>query len=108
MSASLLDAVSSAAIGAAESASHLRSTIDLLTPKETAMVRRCSQRTLDRERAEGRGMPYVRLGARIFYRRHDIERYLEAHVRGGERRPVAAAELSRSSQPAAKIKSPAR
>ena len=30
---------------------------DLLTPQEYARYRRCSVRTLDRERAEGRGCP---------------------------------------------------
>jgi hypothetical protein len=55
---------------------------DLLTPQEYARYRRCSLRTLDRERADGRGCPYVRLGARVLYRRADIERYVEAHVRG--------------------------
>lgn len=54
---------------------------ELLTPKEYARYRRCSLRTLDRERAEGRGCPYVQLGSRILYRRPDIERYVEAHVR---------------------------
>jgi hypothetical protein len=56
--------------------------IALLTPSEYARIRRCSLRTLDRERASGSGCPYVRLGARIFYRRSNIEHYIEAHVRG--------------------------
>ena len=55
---------------------------DFLTPREYARYRRCSVRTLDRERAEGRGCPYVRLGRRILYRRADIERHMEAHLRG--------------------------
>jgi excisionase family DNA binding protein len=59
-------------------------TIELLTPQEYAEYRRCSLRTLDRERADGRGCPYVRLGARILYRRSDIDRYMEAHLRGGD------------------------
>jgi hypothetical protein len=57
---------------------------DLLTQREYATYRRCSVRTLDRERAEGRGCPYVRLGSRILYRRIDIDRYLEEHVRCGD------------------------
>jgi hypothetical protein len=56
----------------------------LLTPQEYARVRRSSLRTLDRERAEGRGCPYVQLGARVFYRRQDIEKYFASRVRGGE------------------------
>ena len=62
---------------------------ELLTPQEYARYRRCSLRTLDRERSEGKGCPYVRLGARILYRRSDIERYIEAHVRDhGDATPV--------------------
>ncbi len=49
---------------------------------ETAQYLRCSLRTLDRERAEGRGIPYVRIGGRIRYRRADVEAFVAAHVRG--------------------------
>jgi hypothetical protein len=55
---------------------------EFLTPVEYARLRRCSLRTLDRERAAGRGCRYVRLGARVLYRRADIERYVAANVRG--------------------------
>jgi hypothetical protein len=55
---------------------------DLLTPRECAQYRRCSVRKLDRERAEGRGCPYVRIDSRIFYRRTDVDRFVAAHVRG--------------------------
>jgi hypothetical protein len=55
--------------------------IELLTAAEYARLRRCSLRTLDRERANSSGCPHVRLGGRIFYRRSDIERYLETLVR---------------------------
>ena len=54
----------------------------LLTPQEYARYCRCSVRTLDRERAEGRGCPYVRLGRRILYRRADIDQYMQEHLRG--------------------------
>ena len=53
----------------------------LLTPKECAAYRRCSVRKLDRERADGRGCPYVRIDGRIFYRRVDVDRFIEAHLR---------------------------
>jgi hypothetical protein len=59
---------------------------ELLTPKETAAYRRCSIRKLDRERADGGGCPYVRIDGRIFYRRADVDRFIEVHVRGGEAR----------------------
>ena len=61
--------------------------IELLTTAEYARLRRCSLRTLDRERANRSGCPYLRLGGRVFYRRNDIERYIETLVRrhdGGE------------------------
>jgi len=58
--------------------------LELITAAEFARLRRCSLRTLDRERATGRGCRYVRLGARVLYRRTDIERYIEQHVRGHE------------------------
>ena len=54
----------------------------LLTARETAQYLRCSLRTLDRERADGRGIPYVRIGGRIRYRRADVEAFVAAHVRG--------------------------
>jgi len=54
----------------------------LLTAPETAQYLRCSVRTLDRERADGRGCPFVRIGGRIRYRRADVEAFVAAHVRG--------------------------
>lgn len=54
----------------------------LLTAPETAQYLRCSLRTLDRERADGRGCPFVRIGGRIRYRRADVEAFVAAHIRG--------------------------
>jgi hypothetical protein len=59
--------------------------IDLLTTSEYAERRRCSERTIERERANGTGCPYVRLGSRVLYRRADIERHIDAHVVGRDR-----------------------
>jgi hypothetical protein len=56
----------------------------LFTTKECAAYRRCSVRKLDRERADGRGCPYVRIDGRIFYRHVDVDRFIAAHVRGGD------------------------
>jgi hypothetical protein len=53
---------------------------DLLTARECADYRRTSLRTLDRERERGDGCPYVRIGARIYYRRADVDRFIAAHV----------------------------
>jgi hypothetical protein len=55
---------------------------ELLTPRECAALRRCSVRKLDRERADGRGCPYVRIDGRIFYRRADVDKFIAEHVRG--------------------------
>jgi len=57
---------------------------ELLTPRESAAYRRCSIRKQDRERADGRGPPYIRIDGRIFYRRSDLDCFLTAHLTGGE------------------------
>jgi hypothetical protein len=67
---------------------------EFLTPFEFARLRRCSLRTLDRERATGRGCRYVRLGARVLYRRADIERYVAENVRGPRSNSTVSAGLS--------------
>ena len=63
---------------------------EIFTAKESAAYRKCSTRKQDRERAEGGGPTYVRIDGRIFYRRSDVDRFIEAHLCGGER---ATAEL---------------
>lgn len=68
---------------------------ELFTSKESAAYRRCSVRKQDRERAEGRGPAYVRIDGRIFYRRSDVDRFIAAHVCGGEMRaPDTATEAA--------------
>jgi hypothetical protein len=59
----------------------------LLTPRETAELRRCSIRKLEHERANGRGPAYVLDGARVLYRRSDIEAFLRANLRGADAEP---------------------
>jgi hypothetical protein len=63
----------------------------LFTTKESAAYRKCSIRKQDRERADGRGPPYIRIDGRIFYRRSDVDAFLAAHVRGGEDRGLVSA-----------------
>jgi hypothetical protein len=55
----------------------------LLTQADYARFRRCSIRTVERERAVGTGCPYIRLGARILYRLADVDRFVDAHRIGG-------------------------
>jgi hypothetical protein len=80
---------------------------DLLTARETAALLRCSLRTLDRDRAEGRGCPFLRMGGRIRYRKVDIESFIVAHLRShrGEAEPLAKTGAER---PRSRPKSPKR
>ena len=64
---------------------------NLFTEKESADYQRRSIRTLARERSEGRGCKYVKIGSRIFYRKSDLDAFIAAHVRGGEDRDQQAA-----------------
>jgi len=73
---------------------------DLFTARECADYRRCSLRTLDRERELGNGCLYVRIGGRIYYRRGDVDQFIANHVCGGDReRPVATESPSRRGRP---------
>ncbi|WIH05522.1 helix-turn-helix domain-containing protein [Xanthomonas translucens pv. graminis] len=47
---------------------------------EAASYLGLSNSTLEKMRHEGRGPRYVRLGGRVFYRRADLDQYLEAGV----------------------------
>ena len=69
---------------------------ELLTERETAEVRRCSTRKLQRDRAEGRGCPYVRIDGRIFYRRQDLDHFIAAHVCAAELRHSSTTPLAGS------------
>jgi predicted DNA-binding transcriptional regulator AlpA len=54
--------------------------MDLLTQPETAGETRLSERTLERHRLAGTGPKFVRLGRRVFYRRHDVNEWIVEHV----------------------------
>ena len=70
---------------------------DLWTPRECAAYRRCSLRTLDRERERGYGCPYVRIGGRIYYRRSDVDQFIAVHVCGGDGASAIATDPALSS-----------
>jgi hypothetical protein len=53
---------------------------DLLTARECADYRRCSIRTLDRERETGLGCPFIRIGRRVYYRRADVDKFISDHL----------------------------
>jgi hypothetical protein len=53
----------------------------LHTQREYARQRRCSQRTVERERANGTGCPFVKIGRAVRYRQRDIVDFIERHLR---------------------------
>lgn len=57
----------------------------LMTTAEVADYIRASKESLNQDRYLGRGMPYVRIGRKIRYRREDVLKYLDANTfRGGD------------------------
>ena len=58
---------------------------ELLSEKEVAKIYKINVRTLQRERSMGIGMPYVKLGKRVRYKRGDVEKYLKHHTVGDHR-----------------------
>ena len=55
---------------------------ELLSEKEVAKIYKINVRTLQRERSMGIGMPYVKLGKRVRYKRGDVEKYIKHHTVG--------------------------
>lgn len=53
----------------------------LLTEIEAAQIRGQSVRTLQAERLQGGGCPFVKLGRSVRYRRSDVVRFIASHVR---------------------------
>ncbi len=57
----------------------------LLTEKEVALTYNLNIRTLQKERSNGTGMPYVKLTRRDLYREADVEKYLNNKTIGNHR-----------------------
>ncbi|WP_342316685.1 helix-turn-helix domain-containing protein [Lysobacter sp. FW306-1B-D06B] len=53
---------------------------DRLSVENAARHLGLSASTLNKMRSEGRGPRYMRLGSRVFYRRQDLDAYVEAGV----------------------------
>lgn len=54
---------------------------DLLTPEEAALHLGVSSRTLATWRSTGRhGLPYIKVGARVRYRRQDLDTWLTSRM----------------------------
>ena len=52
----------------------------LLTQKQLAELRDTSERTLERERCNGTGVPFIKWGRRVFYRREDVLAFLQTRT----------------------------
>jgi len=55
---------------------------ELLTTAEYARERKCSERTIERERTSGTGCKFVKIRRSVRYRRRDILDFIARHVRG--------------------------
>jgi hypothetical protein len=61
----------------------------LLTPREYAQLRRCSERTIERERASGTGCQYIKIGRSVRYMQADVIDFIERHARQSTSEPTA-------------------
>jgi predicted DNA-binding transcriptional regulator YafY len=55
---------------------------ELLTERELAEYLNRSQRQLQRDRAERRGIPFILVEKQVRYRRGDVRAYMAQHRRG--------------------------
>ena len=62
-----------------------KKSVVLLTEKEVQELYKLNVKTLQRERFNGTGIPYVKLGRRVRYKIEDIEKYIKANTVGGHR-----------------------
>jgi hypothetical protein len=53
----------------------------LLTGLEYAQIRRCSVRTIERERSVGDGCQFIKIGRAVRYRRGDVVNFIERRSR---------------------------
>ena len=60
----------------------------LLTTAEYARERKCSERTVERERTSGTGCKFVKIGRAVRYRRRDILDFIARHVRASTSEPA--------------------
>ena len=60
-------------------------TKELLNEKEVQREYGLNARTLQRERSLGTGVPYVKMGRRVLYKRADLDKFIEKHTVGDHR-----------------------
>lgn len=53
----------------------------LLKQHEYANLRRCSERTIERERASGTGCRYIKIGRAVLYKQNDVLDFIDRHAR---------------------------
>ena len=58
---------------------------NLLNEKEVQREYGLNTRTLQRERSLGTGVPYVKMGRRVLYKRADLDKFIEKHTVGDYR-----------------------
>jgi hypothetical protein len=52
---------------------------ELITGPEYAEKRRCSVRTIERERVTGTGCKFIKIGRKVLYRPRDVLEFIERH-----------------------------
>ncbi len=60
-------------------------TKELLNENEVQREYGLNARTLQRERSVGTGVPYVKMGRRVLYKRTDLDKFIEKHTVGDYR-----------------------
>lgn len=61
---------------------------ELLTGQEYARVRRCSVRTIERERGMGGDCRYIKIGRAVRYKRRDVLDFIERNARHSTSEPA--------------------
>jgi len=61
---------------------------ELLTGDEYAKARKCSLRTVERERTAGTGCTFIKIGRSVRYRWGDVLAFIELHARQSTSHPV--------------------
>jgi hypothetical protein len=59
---------------------HLRDRFELLSPTDLGLLIGVDERTLAVWRCQGRGPDYARLGRSIFYRRADVQTWIDLNI----------------------------
>lgn len=52
----------------------------VFSQETVAAIRDCSTKTLERERWIGNGIPFIKMGRLVRYRKNDIRQWLENHA----------------------------